>query len=279
MREWRAMIKITGLFCYPIKSCKGHALERALITPRGIENDRLMMIVDSDGHFLTQRELPKMALIEPALADDALTLAAPGQSAIHLRVSNAGPRQMVQVWRSQCAAVDQGDEAATWLSDFLGERVRLMRMADEHVRHVSSDYARRADDQTGFADGYPFLLVSQESLDDLNAKLAAQGEATMPMNRFRPNIVIQGGGAFAEDGWSDIEAHNAHGAVKFGIVKPCARCVMTTTDQETAEVGKEPLRTLNTYRNQGGKVMFAQNMLFVNGGVIALGDEIAAMTR
>jgi uncharacterized protein YcbX len=268
------MLKITGLFCYPIKSCKGHALERALITPRGIENDRLMMIVDSDGHFLTQREFPKMALIEPALADDALTLAAPGQSAIHLRVSNAGPRQMAQVWRSQCAAVDQGDEAAIWLSDFLSERVRLVRMADEHVRHVSQDYARRADDQTGFADGYPFLLVSQESLDDLNAKLAAQGEATVPMNRFRPNIVIQGGGAFAEDGWSDIEVHNAHGAVRFGIVKPCARCVMTTTDQTTAEVGKEPLRTLNTYRNQGGKIMFAQNLLFVNSGVVALGDSI-----
>lgn len=267
------MIKITGLYCYPIKSCKGHALTRALITPRGIENDRLMMIVDETGQFLTQRELPKMALIEPALNEDALTLSAPGQSAISLRVTNAGPRQTVQVWRSACRAVDQGDEAAAWLSDYLGQRARLTRIADEHVRHVNPDYARTKDDQTGFADGYPFLLVSQESLDDLNAKLAAQGEAPMPMNRFRPNIVIRGAGAFAEDGWTDIEARNAHGAVKFGIVKPCARCVMTTTNQETAEVGKEPLRTLATYRKQDGKIMFAQNLLFVNGGVLEVGDE------
>lgn len=267
------MITLSALYYYPIKSCRGVAVDRAPVTPRGLADDRLMMVVDEAGGFMTQRDHPRMALIAPALHEDVLRLSAPGMPARDVRVRGDGPRRAVTVWGDACAAVDQGDAAAAWLSEFLGARCRLVRMADEHVRRVDARYARRGDDQTGFSDGYPFLLVSQASLDDLNARLAEP----LPMNRFRPNIVVTGCAPFTEDVWTDVEVANAHGPVRFGVVKPCARCAITTTDQDTAERGAEPLRTLAEYRRRAdGKVMFAQNLVFVDAGVIAVGDAVTA---
>lgn len=269
------MISVTGLFVYPIKSCRGTAVSRAQVTPRGLQDDRLLMLVDADGSFLTQREYPRMALIVPELAaGGALTVRAPGMPDLSLAVQSEGPRAPVVIWRDTCIAVDQGREADDWFSSFLGAPVRLVRIADEHARIVDQTFARRADDQTGFADGYPFLLIAQESLDDLNARLAQP----LPMNRFRPNIVIAGGGPFVEDDWSDVEI----GGVRFGVVKPCARCAITTTDQATAAVGAEPLQTMATFRLRPDPrpgVYFGQNLVSGQTGTIAVGDAVSATMR
>ncbi|MBI5876410.1 MAG: MOSC N-terminal beta barrel domain-containing protein [Chloroflexi bacterium] len=268
------MISVTGLYIYPIKSCRGTAVNRTQVTPRGLQDDRLLMVVDDDGLFLTQREYPRLALIAPELAGNCLTVRAPGKSDLSLTVGNDGPRSNVGIWRDTCAAVDQGREAAAWFSDYLGASCRLVCIADEHTRTVDPAFARRADDQTGFADGYPFLLISQESLDNLNTRLAQP----LLMNRFRPNIVVAGGAPFVEDGWSDVVI----AGVRFGVVKPCARCAITTTDQATATVGAEPLQTLAGFRHSTDPrpgVYFGQNLVSGQTGMIALGDPVAATAR
>jgi uncharacterized protein YcbX len=177
-----------------------------------------------------------------------------------------GPRERVTVWKDRVPAVDQGDEAADWFAAFLGAPCRLARLPDDYARRVDGRYARRPDDQTGFADGYPFLLLSEASLDDLNGRLASPLE----MRRFRPNIVVAGCAPFAEDGWRRFRV----GPIGFDVVKPCARCVVTTTDQETAERGVEPLRTLATYRRVRNKAMFGQNLVHEGSGVIRVGDPV-----
>ncbi len=268
------MISVSALYVYPIKSCRGTAVSRAPVTPRGFQDDRLLMVVDAEGQFLTQREQPRLALVEPALADGRLRVCAPGMPELALAVGNDGPRATVGIWRDTCPAVDQGPEAAAWFSDYLRVPCRLVRIADEHTRIVDQTFARRADDQTGFADGYPFLLISQESLDDLNARLAPP----LPMNRFRPNIVVAGGAPFAEDGWSDVEI----GGVRYGVVKSCARCAITTTDQATAAVGPEPLRTLAGFRHRADPrpgVYFGQNLVSGQTGTIAVGDAVSPTMR
>ncbi len=264
---------ISGLFYYPIKSCRGFAAESALVTRRGVEHDRLMMLVDDKCNFLTQREFPRMALIEPHILPsergDYLTLRAAGTRELGLPITDVGQRRSVVVWRSTCQAVDQGDAAAEWLSNFLGSSVRLVRIADEFKREVNPDFAVTPDDETSFSDGYPILIISQASLDDLNHRLATP----LPMNRFRPNIVVDGCAAFAEDSWQRIRI----GGIEFALVKPCARCQVTTTDQQSAEVGKEPLTTLATYRRIDGKVMFGQNVIGLGTGTLHVGDPIEVL--
>jgi hypothetical protein len=229
-----------------------------------------MMLVDPDGRFLTQRELPRLALIEPCLTDGQLTLAAPGVADFALTVSDDGPRGPVAIWRDTVLAVDQGDAVADWFSAFLATPVRLVRLAEDHVRRVDPAYARRPDDQTSLSDGYPFLLISEASLDDLNGRL----EWPLEMRRFRPNIVVAGCPPYAEDTWRQISI----GSVCFDVVKPCGRCAITTTDQETAVRGKEPLRTLATYRTVDGKVMFGQNLLYDGAGTIRVGDQVTLLS-
>ena len=260
-------ITVTELYIYPIKSCRGHAVDRALVTPRGLQDDRLLMIVDDDGHFLTQREHPRMALIEPTLGDELLTLRAPGMNALDLPIRTSGVHSDAIVWNDICQTIDQGETVAQWLSDYLGTAVRLVRLADTFHRLVDSRYARTAADETNFADGYPFLLISQASLDDLNQRLAT----ALPMNRFRPNIVVAGCEPFAEDGWQQLQI----GTATFYPVKPCARCPIPTIDQATAAVGKEPLTTLAKFRRTAvGKVIFGQNLLSSGSGMISVGDCI-----
>ncbi|MCB0061928.1 MAG: MOSC domain-containing protein [Caldilineaceae bacterium] len=259
-------VTVAALHIYPIKSCRGHAVDRVLVTPRGFADDRLMMITDGAGDFLTQREYPRMALIEPMLGEELLTLRAPGMVALDLPIRMEGSKRPVVIWRDRCEAVDQGEGVAAWLSEFLGTEARLMRLADDVPRRVDPQFARSATDQTSFADGYPFLLISEESLADLNRRLATP----LPMNRFRPNIVVRGEVPFAEDSWRQIRI----GKVTFDLVKPCARCQITTIDQETGAVaGKEPLATFATFRRTpDGKVMFGQNLLSTGAGMIAVGD-------
>lgn len=259
-------ITISALYRYPIKGCKGHALTEAQTEARGIIGDRSMMIVDAGNEFISQREMARMALIAPEVDGDSVTLNAPGMPALTFTPSNEGRRVRARVWNDVCDAVDQGNDAALWLQDFLATPARLVRMADGFERKCDPKYARSANDHTSFADGYPFLLISQASLDDLNARL----DQPVPMNRFRPNIVVTGSEAFAEDTWRDIRI----AGIDFGVVKPCARCNVPAIDQDTAIAGVEPTRTLATYRTQNQKVMFGQNLIASNAGVLRAGDVV-----
>ena len=257
---------LRGLYHYPIKSCRGTSLDEAVVGVRGIVADRHWMVIDERGHFLTQRELPRMALIAPRVSGGAMEVAAPGMHALTIRLGTDGPRSEVTVWNDRCAAVDEGDAAAAWFTRFLGVTARLVRMPDDEVRRVDQTYAS-PEDQVGFADGFSFLLTSRASLDELNRRLPTP----LPMNRFRPNVVVDGVVPFEEDGWKRIRIDG----ITFDVAKPCARCAITTTDQNTAERSKEPLRTLATFRNVRGKgVMFGQNLIHDRTGVLHLGAEV-----
>lgn len=262
---------------YPIKSCAGTALEAADIQARGFANDRRWLVVDAEWRFLTQREIARMALIQPTVDDHCLRLSAPEGVGVELPVDQPGRRVEVTIWKdSGVGAVDQGDEVAGWLSDFLRREVRLVRFADDYTRQVNQHYASRETDsfavpgghQVGFADAYPFLIISEESLADLNSRL----DEPLPMNRFRPNIVVCGADEpYDEDNWKVIRV----GDTAFDLVKACARCVTTTTDQATAVRGTEPLWTLATYR-QGAKgaPLFGQNAVHRSMGTIRVGDRV-----
>ncbi|MEM7344248.1 MAG: MOSC N-terminal beta barrel domain-containing protein [Chloroflexota bacterium] len=266
------MTHISALYCYPIKSCAGHALEAAVMTPRGIKHDREFMIVDENGDFLTQREYPTMALVRPEVTDTTLTLNAPDMPTLSIDIQKTGTPHSVVVWRSTCDAIDQGNEVAIWLSTYFKTPCRLVRMGEQFVRHVNQDFAKRPDDQVSFADGYPFLLISEASLADLNKRLSTP----LPMNRFRPNIVVTECLPFAEDYWEQIKL----GDVGFDVVKACARCTITTVDQSTAETGKEPLKTLATYRNNPDKgVLFGQNLLQHRNGTLSVGDKVTIIRQ
>jgi uncharacterized protein YcbX len=224
------------------------------------------MIIDAAGCFLTQRELPLLALVSPTLFGDLLEIAAPGMESLTVANAVEGERTEVTIWDDRCAAIDQGAHAAEWLSTFLDVPCRLVRIADDETRRVDPTYAS-PNDQVGFADGFSFLLTSNVSLDDLNRRLPSP----LPMNRFRPNIVIDGTTAFEEDGWKRIRING----IEFAVVKPCARCVTTTVDQETAERSREPLRTLATFRHVAGRgVMFGQNLIHARTGVIHRGADV-----
>jgi uncharacterized protein YcbX len=263
---------VTGLYVYPVKSCAGTALTVAQLGPRGIVHDREFMIVDPNGAFLTQREVPRLALIRPARASEGLELCAPGMPPLALRPVADGQNIMVRIWRDHLLAVDQGRVVADWLSTFLHTPCRLVRQADDVVRRVDPTFATHPDDQVGFADGYPLLLLSEESLADLNARLAEP----LPMDRFRPNVVIRGAAEpYAEDGWSRV----ALGAVECSLVKACARCVTTTTDQTTAERGAEPLATLARYRHVPRGVLFGQNLIHHAQHALRIGDTVRVLGR
>lgn len=270
-------MNVSGLFVYPIKACAGSAQTQARLTPRGLAHDRWMMVVDADGRFLTQRECPTLALVTPTLDGERLTLSAAGLEPIAVTLRHAGERQSVVVWRSTCDAIDQGDVAAEWFSTHLGRAVRLVRAADDFHRTLDATYAPRPGDTTAFADGYPILVISEASLTDLNARLAT----ALPMNRFRPNIVVQGAEPYAEDVWRCFTI----GGLRFEGVKTCARCVVTTTDQATAQRGREPLATLAAYRDSARGVLFGQNVIQTppegsptwDWGSVTVGDPVVAI--
>lgn len=265
-----ATVTVTGLYHYPIKSCADTALSAATLDPRGIRHDRELMIVDAaTGKFLTQRELPRIALIAPRLTASELSVTAPGVEALTVPIVTTGTTQQVVVWRDTCDAVDQGDEIAGWLGAFLGRDCRLVRMADDFVRTVDQTYATSPADQVGFADGFPCLLIAQESLDDLNTRLAEP----LPMDRFRPNIVISGGAPFGEDRVASLRI----GDMVFHATKACTRCQITTVDQATGETGKEPLRTFAAFRRVKRGVLFGQNLIHATTGTIRVGDPVEAL--
>ncbi len=263
---------VSALYTYPIKSCGGLTHDTIRFDARGPIWDRRWVVTDADGMFYTQRELPPMALIQPRFDGDQLTLSAPGMSSISLPLEAERPEpRLVRVWRDTCEAWDEGDTLAQWFSDYLKVEARLTRMTDGYYRTVNKDYAPYPA-QVSFADGYPALIVSESSLDDLNQRLIERGSEAIPMKRFRPNIVITDSSPYAEDTWREA----CIGDMTFDVVKPCARCVMTTVDPATGTIPDkaEPLATLNTYRKQERGVMFAQNAIHRAPGVLKVGDAV-----
>jgi uncharacterized protein YcbX len=263
-------IELSSLIYYPIKACRGFDVDSALVERMGLEHDRRMMVVTPEGKFLTQREYPRLALVTPALNDSVVTLSAPQFDSLQVAIRASGESQPVDIWKSKgVEAVDQGDDAAAWFSDWLGTPVRLFHIADGSKRRVNPQYAINEDDHTGFADGYPILIISEESLADLNSRL----ETPLPMNRFRPNIVIRGCEPYAEDTWNRIQI----GDVKLAIVKPCARCLVTTIDKDTLEKSREPLKTLASYRRHPSGAIFGQNVIPLNSGRLRLGMNVGVL--
>jgi uncharacterized protein YcbX len=266
-----AQIEVTQLTYYPIKSCAGIDTFIAAVGDRGLEHDREWLIVDAKTNIaLTQRDVAKMCLIRPSLyslvrGQYSLHLVVPGMPEIEVLLHYENELQ-VKVWSDTCTAHDQGDEVAGWLSQYLERQCRLVRMAPDFVRTVNQKYAKRTTDQTGFADEFPLLLISEASLRDLNSQMAQP----LPMDRFRPNIVVEGTLPYGEDDWKVIRI----GEVLFDVVKPCARCVITTIDQADGSKGLEPLQTLAKTRMVDHKAMFGMNIVHHSTGKIRLGDAV-----
>jgi len=261
---------VSEINIYPIKSTKGITLQSARVDRRGLERDRRWMLVDQSGLFISQREAPRLTLISTELGKDTIRVNAPGRQNLFIPAQLAGTdRVSVQIWDDPVSVVPGGKEADTWFSEFLGRECCLVYMPDNSLRSVEPEYSL-ASDIVSLADGFPLLLISQSSLDDLNARLANP----VPMNRFRPNIVVTGSGPFDEDKWKKIRIGN----LILRIAKPCSRCVTTTVDQATGIQGKEPLATLSRYRKVNGNVYFGQNAIPENDAVINIEDRVEIIT-
>jgi uncharacterized protein len=271
---------VSAVYIYPVKSCRGILIQEAEVTPSGFRHDREFLVVDADGTFLTQRTTPALALVDVQLADNGLRLCAPDSAPIQLPWHSGEPARLatVKIWRDTVNAWDAGDEAAAWFSRYLGRTCRVARMGDGFRREVPEakvpEPHREAlrDPVVSFADAFPFLIASETSLHDLNSRL----DRPIPMDRFRPNIVIGGcDRPYAEDGWQVIRI----GTTTFRHGGPCVRCVVTTTDQRTLERGPEPLRTLASYRRvpEGG-VIFAVNFFSErHDGIVRVGAPVEVL--
>lgn len=257
---------LSNITIYPVKSLAGISVAHWPVTPTGLQYDRKWMLVDADGQFLSQRRLPRMALIKTQLTDDTLWLSAPGMDNLPLSLLPAkGDIVHSQIWQHKCEARNVSIKADQWFSDFLQISCRLVYQPDDTILRVDANYGLESD-QVAFSDGFPFLLVSENSLVALNQAMQLE----LPMTRFRPNLVVSGCPPYAEDSWRDIRI----GAIDFRLPKPCSRCLVTTVDPETAETGKEPLTTLNRLRKWQNKVYFGQNALHNQCGELSVGDTV-----
>lgn len=259
-------VRLSGIYIYPIKSTGGIPLKTAQVEQRGFQYDRRWMLVDETGKFLTQRQFPRMALITVELVGGQLIVNAPNRESITIPLHwESRDRISVQVWRDVCDAVPLGEEVNRWFSDFLELSCQLVYMDESTFRPVNPSYATN-NEQVSFADGFPFLLISEASLQELNQRL----DEPVPMNRFRPNLVVSGCEAFAEDDWREIHI----GSISFRVVKPCSRCSITTVEQTTGIRGKEPLLTLAQYRRRSGEIFFGQNLISGELGTLQIGDVV-----
>jgi len=264
-------ITLSEIWVYPVKSLGGIRLTKALAEEKGLQYDRRWMIIDEENVFITQRAHSKMALIDVALEAGGLKIylrADPADFVLVPYKPVTGLSVTVQVWDDTAEALTVSDEADAWLTRQLDMELRLVIMPDSTERKADPRYARH-NENVSFADGFPYLVISQASLDDLNSRLAEPIE----MRRFRPNFVIGGTEPFAEDQWKHITIGGLH----FEVVKPCARCVLTTINPETAEKGSEPLKTLATYRRNGNKILFGQNVTVQDFGELKVGDRITVL--
>lgn len=262
-------MKVTEINIYPVKSTRRIALRESEVLPRGLPWDRRWMLVDAEGTFITARQQPGLAIIDTRIGDTTLEISANGRDSLLLPLYPDNRETMpVVVWKDRCDAVLAGKEADAWFSDYLGLPCRLVQMTDDLLRGVNQHYGQPGD-QVSFADGFPLLLISEASLNDLNSRLPTP----VSMRRFRPNLVVDGDAPYGEDAWRRIRV----GEVEFEGVKNCSRCVFTTIDPDTGIKGpdKEPLRTLSTYRRKGESgVYFGQNLIPRSGGTIRVGDAV-----
>ena len=269
------MLKLSEIYIYPVKSLGGIRLDFANITTRGLENDRRFMLVDENGRFLSQREHPQLAIFQTEIEGKFLKITHK-KTKQNLTINLSPPSQpsllSVTIWDDNTTAVESSSEASAWFTKILEIPVRLVYMPEESHRKTDTQYSLTGEEITSFSDGYPILIIGQSSLDDLNNRL----ENPVNINRFRPNFVFTHGEPFEEDNWHEFTVGN----IRFFGVKPCARCIMTTIDQETGEKkDREPLLTLNKYRKAGNKILFGQNVLISQLGTVSVGEDVTVISR
>ncbi|MDB5009085.1 MAG: hypothetical protein JWP45_3478 [Mucilaginibacter sp.] len=261
------MLKVSQLFVYPVKSLPGIAVNQTTVTEKGFEHDRRWMLVDKNNRFLSQREAPQMTQLLVTIEDKGLRIThrINEQSITIPFGSSLSGREEFTVWDDTCMGEYVSDEADKWFTKVLGLNCRLVYMPDDSKRKVDPDYAPE-NAVTSFSDAYPFLIIGQSSLDDLNSRL----HKSLPIDRFRPNIVFTGGEPFEEDlmGSFNIAGINFYG------VKLCARCIIINIDQNTGSKEKEPIKTLASYRSKNNKIYFGQNLVHEGSGKITVGDEL-----
>lgn len=274
---------ISRLFVYPVKSCAGVEMPQALLTEAGLDLDRAWMVVDEKGDFVSQRELPRMALVRPQLKHYEVILRAPGMLALHLDIEGVEAPVRVRVWDDEVGAFDMGDVAAQWFSDFLGKKLRLVRFDPEHRRLSDMTWTQGVESPNQFSDGFALLAVSEASLAELNRRLAGAGHAAVGMERFRPNIVLAGLEAHDEDRL-DVLRIAADDEVRLRPVKPCPRCPIPNIDPATAQSSPEVSDTLQAYRRNdivGGAVTFGMNLIVLGGAdqTLRVGQAVTADYR
>ena len=275
---------IARLFVYPVKSCAGIEVQQALLTDTGLDLDRAWMVVDAEGMFVTQRALPRMALIRPQLKGDEMVLRAPGMLALHVAIDAVEAPATVTVWRDTVPAWDMGAVAAQWFTDFLGQPCRLVRFDPEYRRLSSMEWTGGVEAPNQFADGFPLLLASQASMDELNVRLQAAGHAAAGIERFRPNVVLAGVDAHDEDRVDLVRVDAQEGEIHLQPVKPCSRCPIPDIDPATAESNPSVGDTLRTYRKDqrlDGAITFGMNAIVRQGAgqMLRVGQRVAANLR
>jgi uncharacterized protein len=266
------MTTVQELHVYPVKSCRGIPQQSVRLLPTGFEWDRQWMVIDATDCFITQRTHPKLATVQPALEDDSLVLSVAGIGTLRVALEGEGPSTTVRVWNDFCIARDEGDEASDWLSAALGDAVRLVRVGPQMNRVANAQYSGPDPTPVTFVDGFPVLICNRASLAELNTRMPQP----LPMSRFRPNLVLDGLAAFAEDRIAALRI----GAVTLRLVKPCTRCIITSTDQQTGERSLNPLPVLRQFRfsRELKGVMFGENAVIAAGvgSTITLGARCAA---
>lgn len=268
---------VSEITIYPIKSLGGISLQETIVEERGLQYDRRWVLADENNIFITQRQNEQLALIDVAIEETGLRVIHRLKRIASLQIpfepqtvaGGVPHQQKITIWDDVVSAIRVSDEADAWFTAVLGMKCRLFYQPDDSIRLTDPKYSITKEEHTSFSDGYPILVIGQTSLDELNAKL----EDPVSMKRFRPNLVFTGGQAHVEDSWKYFIV----GEAKLVGVKPCARCVLTTIDPETAEKGKEPLKTLTQYRSKNNKILFGQNLLVVEKGKISVGDEIITL--
>ena len=273
--------KIAQLFIYPIKSCAGIELKEAVLTDTGLDLDRAWMVVDEQGVFLSQRELPRMALIQPLLKTYDMIVKAPGMLALHVSIDEVEKPVTVTVWEDTVKAFDMGDLAAQWFSDFLGKAVRLVRFDPEQTRLSSMKWTNGIEAKNGFDDGFAVLVTSSASLKVLNDKLVADGEKAVTMQRFRPNVVLTGVDAHDEDRLDTLNIETQEGVAQLKHVKPCVRCTIPDVDLQSGKQGTAVGDMLQSYRadpQMDGGITFGMNAIVLSGedSTLRVGQAVGA---
>lgn len=276
--------RIASLYVHPVKSLGGASPREALLIETGLEFDRAWMVVDEHGEMVTQREMPRMALVQPQFRADDLVLRAPGMLALHLRLDAVEAATKARVWDDEVKAYDMGALAAQWMSDFLGAKLRLVRFDPEQKRLSDRQWTGEVEAENAFSDGYPLLVASLSSLAELNRRLAERGTPAVGIERFRPNLVLEGLEAFEEDHVDELTIDTGEGTVRLRLVKPCVRCTIPDVDPKTAERGTAVGDTLATFRadeRMKGGLTFGMNAVILEGveQVLRVGQAVQARLK